>query len=77
VRTQALPLVAIGIAAFFNLSRMYIATLVIMHSVPVGVSMIVLSERYNVYKETIALLILVSSLGAAIYLNLWLLILGV
>jgi predicted permease len=44
--------------------------------VPVAVSMIVLSERYNFYKETIASLILVSSLGAAIYLNLWLLILG-
>jgi len=38
--------------------------------------MIVLSERYNFYKETIASLILISSLGAGLYLNLWLLALG-
>jgi predicted permease len=76
LRVLFLPLIALGIAIFFDLPRMSIATLVIMHSVPVAVSMIVLSERYNFYKETIASLILVSSLGAAIYLNLWLLILG-
>jgi len=38
--------------------------------------MIVLSERYGFYKETIASLILISSIGAGLYLNLWLLFLG-
>ena len=52
------------------------SVLVLMHGMPVAISMIVLSERYNFYKETIASLILVSSLGAGIYLNLWLLLLG-
>lgn len=76
LRIVFLPLIALGIANLLNLQKISTATLVIMHSVPLAVSMIVLSERYNFYKETIASLILVSSLGAAIYLNLWLLILG-
>ena len=76
LRIAFLPSIALGIAAFFNLPKMSIATLVIMHSVPVAVSMIVLSERYNFYKETIASLILISSLVAAFHLNLWLLILS-
>lgn len=76
LRTVLLPSIAILIAALFNLSRTQAAVLLIMHSVPVAVSMIVLSERYNFHKETIASLILISSLGAAIYLNLWLLTLN-
>ncbi|MGB9740524.1 MAG: AEC family transporter [Candidatus Bathyarchaeia archaeon] len=76
LRIAFLPSIALGIAIFFNLPKMSIATLVIMHSVPVAVSMIVLSERYNFYKETIASLILISSVMAALYLNLWLLILN-
>jgi len=47
-----------------------------MHGMPVAISMIVLSERYDFYKETFASLILISSLGAGLYLNLWLLLLG-
>ncbi len=47
-----------------------------MHGMPVAISMKVLSERYDFYKETIASLILISSLGAGLYLNLWLLLLG-
>ncbi|MEM3551641.1 MAG: AEC family transporter [Candidatus Bathyarchaeia archaeon] len=76
LRIVFLPLIALGIATSLDLPKISIAILVIMHSVPVAVSMMVLSERYNFYKETITSLILVSSVGAAIYLNLWLLILG-
>ncbi|MEM2106020.1 MAG: AEC family transporter [Candidatus Bathyarchaeia archaeon] len=76
LRIVLLPLITLGIASLFELPKLSVATLVVMHSVPVAVSMIVLSERYNFYKETVASLILISSLGAAIYLNLWLLILG-
>jgi len=47
-----------------------------MHGVPLAVSMIVLSERYGFYEEIISSLILMESLGAGFYLNLWLLILG-
>lgn len=76
LRIVFLPLITLGIATFFSLPKMLTATLVVMHSTPVAVSMIVLSERYNFYKETVASLILVCSLGAVVYLNLWLLILG-
>lgn len=77
LRIAFLPSIAIGIAMLLNLAIIPKATLVIMHSVPVAVSMIVLSERYNFYKETIASIILFSSLGAGVYLNFWLLFLGV
>jgi predicted permease len=77
LRIVFLPSIALIIVMLFNLSNISKATLVIMHSVPVAVSMIVLSERYNFYKETIASIILFSSLGAGVYLNLWLLLLGV
>jgi predicted permease len=77
LRTVFLPSIAFGIAVFFKLPTISRATLVVMHSVPVAVSMIVLSERYNFYRETISSTILVSSLGAGIYLNLWLLLSGV
>ncbi|MGB9960326.1 MAG: AEC family transporter [Candidatus Bathyarchaeales archaeon] len=77
LRTIFLPSIAFVVTVFFNLPTIPKATIVIMHSVPVAISMIVLSERYNFHKETIASTILVSSLGAGIYLNLWLLLLGV
>ncbi|MEM2854001.1 MAG: AEC family transporter [Candidatus Bathyarchaeia archaeon] len=75
-RIFILPLLAAIIASIFNLPRVQTAVLVIMHGVPLAVSMIVLSERYGFYEEIISSLILMESLGAGIYLNLWLLILG-
>lgn len=77
LRIVFLPSIALGIATLFNLPNISTATLVIMHGVPVAVSMMILSERYDFYKETIASTILISSLGAGVYLNLWLLLLGV
>jgi predicted permease len=50
--------------------------LILMHGTPVAVSVIVLSERYDFYKETIASLILVSSVGGGIFSTLWLFLLG-
>jgi predicted permease len=47
-----------------------------MHGTPVAVSVIVLSERYDFFKETIASLILVSSVGGGVFLTLWLFLLG-
>jgi predicted permease len=76
LRIVFLPLVAFSITLILNLPTLEKATLVVMHSVPIAISMIVLSERYDFYKEIIASLILISSIGAGIYLNLWLLIIG-
>ena len=75
LRTVLLPLIAVFIIMLLDVRGVARATLVIMHAVPVAISMIVLSERYDFHKETIASLILVSSLGAGLYLNLWLLLL--
>ena len=76
LRIVFLPTVALLITMLFNLPSVERSVLVLMHGMPVAISMIILSERYDFYKETIASLILVSSLGAGIYLNLWLLLLG-
>jgi malonate transporter len=76
LRMILFPIVAFLITMLFDLPDMERSVLVLMHGMPVALSMIVLSERYDFYKETIASLILVSSLGAGLYLNLWLLLLG-
>jgi len=76
LRIVFLPAVALFTTMAFGLSYLETATLVLMHGMPVAISMIVLSERYGFYEETVASLILVSSLGAGIYLNLWLILLS-
>ena len=76
LRIVFLPIAALLITVPFNFPGLERSVLVLMHAMPVAVSMIVLSERYNFYKETIASLILISSIGAGLYLNLWLLSLG-
>jgi predicted permease len=76
LRIVFLPIVALLTIRLFHLPDVERSILILMHSMPVAVSMIILSERYDFYKETIASLILISSLGAMIYLNLWLLLLG-
>jgi predicted permease len=76
LRIVFLPIIAFLATMLFNLPEVERSTLILMHGMPVAISMIVLSERYNFYKETIASLILISSLGAGLYLNLWLLLLG-
>jgi malonate transporter len=77
LRILILPAIAWLATRIFALSPMESSILVLMHSMPLAISMIVLSERYDFQKETIASLILISSMGAAIYLNIWLFILGV
>ncbi len=76
LRILFLPMVAFLTTRLFGLPKLESAILVLMHSTPVAVSVIVLSERYDFFKETVASLILVSSIGGGIYLTLWLLILG-
>jgi predicted permease len=76
LRIIFLPSLTLLVARWFGLTGIEGAVLVLMHGMPIAISMIVLSERYDFYKETIASLILISSVGAIIYLNLWLLVLG-
>jgi len=76
LRIIFLPIVALLTTTLFYLPDVERSILVLMHGMPVAISMIILSERYDFHKETIASLILISSLGAGLYLNLWLLLLG-
>jgi len=76
LRILFLPTMALLVTNLLKLPTLESSILTLMHGMPVAISMLVLSERYDFYKETIASLILISSLGAALYLNLWLLILG-
>ncbi len=76
LRIVFMPAVALLITKLFGFTGIEASALVLMHGTPIAISMIVLSDRYDFFKETIASLILISSLGAAMYLNLWLLLLG-
>lgn len=76
LRIIILPIIALLITKMFSLPNIERTILVLMHSVPVAISMIILSERYGFFKNIIASLILISSIGAAVYLNLWLWVLG-
>ena len=76
LRIMILPIIALLITKMFNLPNIERTILVLMHSMPVAISMIILSERYEFYKDIIASLILISSIGAAVYLNIWLWVLG-
>lgn len=76
LRIVFLPAVALLIIKFvFKLPDMEQSVLVLMHNMPVAISMIVLSQRYDFRKETMASVILVSSIGAGVYLNIWIFIL--
>jgi predicted permease len=76
LRMIFLPALALLISKFvFKLPDMEQSVLVLMHSMPLAISMIILSQRYDFYKEMIASVILVSSIGAGVYLNIWIFIL--
>ena len=72
LRMMFLPIIALLTAKLLSLPDMERPILVLMHGMPLAISMIILGERYDFYKETIASLILISSIGAGVYLNLWL-----
>ncbi len=76
LRIVFLPIVAVLTTMVFDLHNLERSTLILMHGMPIAVSMLILSQRYDFYKETIASLILISSLGAGLYLNVWLMLLG-
>jgi len=76
LRILFLPVVALLITEFLDLPTLERTILVLMHSTPIAVSIIVLSERYNFYREIIASLILVSTIGGGLCITLWLFFLG-
>jgi predicted permease len=76
LRIVFLPTIAFLTLMLFDLSIIERSSIILMHGMPVAISMIILSERYDFYKETIASLILIMSLAGGAYLNLWLLLLG-
>ena len=76
LRIIFLPVVALATLTLFRLPSTDASVLVLMHAMPVAVSLSVLSERYDFHRETVASLTLISSVGAIIYLNIWLAILG-
>jgi predicted permease len=77
LRVILLPTLALATMMLFNLPATDQSLVVLMHAMPVAVSLSVLSERYNFYRETIASLTLISSVGAILYLNIWLILLGI
>jgi hypothetical protein len=76
VRIILFPCLAFLATRLMGLPDLESAILILMHATPVAVSVIVLSERYDFFKETIASLTLVSSLGGVIFPTLWLFLLG-
>jgi len=71
-----LPALAFFTVGFFDLPEPQRSVIVLMHAMPLALSMIVLSERYDFNKETFTSVILLTSIAAGLYLNLWLLVLG-
>ena len=72
-RLLVLPALTLLVVALVGVPPLEGAVLVIMNGTPIAVNTIVLSERYGFHRERIAPLILISSLGAVLTLNLWLL----
>ena len=76
LKVVLLPAIALLVVHLLRLAEPQRSIIVLMHAMPVALSLIVLSERYDFNKEVFASLIFMTSLAAGIYLNLWLLILG-
>jgi predicted permease len=75
LRLAVLPLVALAAAELAGLTGQQRTTAVLMNGMPVAISMLVLSERYGFHPQTVASLVLISSVGSAVSLNVWLWIL--
>jgi malonate transporter and related proteins len=76
LRIILFPCLALLTTQLLGLPDLESSILILMHGTPVAVSVIVLSERYDFFKETIASLTLVSSFGGSIFSTLWLFLLG-
>lgn len=74
IRILVLPTISLFTSLLIGLPMLERTVLIIMHSVPLAVSMVILSDRYDFHKEIVSTVVLLSSLAASIYLNIWLLI---
>ena len=75
IRLIFLPALALPVSVLFGLPKMESTLLTLMYGMPAAVSLIILSERYDFYRETIPSLVLISLLGSALSLNFWLVLL--
>jgi malonate transporter len=75
IRLFLLPALALFVSVLFGLLEMESTLMVLMHGMPAGVSLIILSERYDFYRQTIPSMVLISLVGSALSLNLWLILL--
>ncbi len=76
LRIVAFPVVALVSSLLLEISGIERTVVVLMHGMPVAVSLIILSERYSFQKQAIASAILISSLASGLHLNLWIFVLG-
>ncbi|MEM4169092.1 MAG: AEC family transporter [Thermoproteota archaeon] len=74
LRILVLPTISLFTSLLIGLPMLERTVLIIMHSVPLAVSMVILSDHYDFHKEIVSTVVLLSSLAASIYLNIWLLI---
>ncbi|MCX8183189.1 MAG: AEC family transporter [Crenarchaeota archaeon] len=74
LRILVLPTISLFTSLLIGLQPLERTVLIIMHSVPLAVSTVILSDRYDFHREIVSTIVLLSSLGASIYLNIWLLI---
>jgi len=72
LRMILVPLIALGTVAVLGLRSLESSVVVLMSAMPMAISMVVLSERYQFHQELIASVILVSSVLGGLYLNGWL-----
>ena len=71
IRAIGMPVLTFLVSPLVGLPHLETTVLVLMYSTPLAVSMIVLSERYGFHEETISSTILVTSLLAGLYMNIW------
>ena len=76
LRMIFVPLIALGTVVVLGLGSLESSVIVLMNAMPMAISMVVLSERYQFHQELIASVILVSSILGGFYLNGWLALLN-
>jgi hypothetical protein len=76
LRMIFVPIVAFITVSLFGLESLESSVIVLMSAMPMAISMLVLSERYQFHPELIASVILVSSMLGGLYLNGWLILLS-
>lgn len=76
LRMIVVPLIGMLTVTFLGLEPLESSVVVLMSAMPMAISMVVLSERYQFHQELIASVIFVSSILAGFYLNGWLILLN-